>query len=626
MTLKEVQPQTRKARRTISLRWLMALGFGGLVAVSIGGVLAMSVAANFRNTFSLLNEQTQQMLTSMERTITVEMSQVEFALSGLQRLHRDGTIDLTNLSDRRTALQTSLRSVQAIEKLEIIGVAGDLTGYRRTPEGNILMVPPERTGDSPRIVKLDPSADNSKPVWIGGQLKNGRLTHDIVQNITASNQVIAQIRASIGGRSINRLISSLTLNDKTTAFVLDSDGKLIAHSERPSLFRDNPRYEIKEFPTLAMKQFASAEQIPTFTEDGQEEVRFQLYSTENDRDGSGGENNYFYITMPLPIFSSELHTLGAYVKGSDINDELRRAGLTVVIGIGALLVTLLVAIFLSHRLSKPMRRIADATNKFARLDLAGFDPLPMSRVRELDTQAGGINSMHTALSQFSKYVPQKLVQRILESGEEVTRPVERPVTVMFTDIANFTAGAESLDAAAITDMLNEHFELISSQVAKSHGTVDKYLGDGVMAFWGAPETDDDHAAHAIEAAIAIKQAFEEQCDQRRADKLPSLQLRIGIHSGRGIVGNIGGDDRTNYTVIGHTVNVANRIEQLGKDFIETRDAIISVSSECFDEAGQPANFVAVGAHTVRGSSKSVVLLIHDSKSTGNVVKIGSTAT
>ena len=102
-----------------------------------------------------------------------------------------------------------------------------------------------------------------------------------------------------------------------------------------------------------------------------------------------------------------------------------------------------------------------------------------------------------------------------------------------------------------------------------------------------------------------------------------MQLRIGIHSGRGIVGNIGGDDRTNYTVVGHTVNVANRIEQLGKQFIESRDAILSVSLECFEAAGQPSDFTAAGAHMVRGSSKPISVFIHESGrgDSGNVVDL-----
>lgn len=626
MALTPVTPEAAKPKRTISLRWLMILGFGGMVALSVGGVLTMSVMANFQNTFSLLNEQTLFKIASMERAIKTEMEQAEYAVDGLVKLHEEGTINLLDAQSAGTALQTSLRSMQIIEALNVTGTNGQVVGFQRAPNGTITALEPGAYGHGDKLVELSDTTENRQAEWSSGVVIGNEISHRLTQNIISNDAVVGQVEANIDGYSINRLIGTLITDGLSSAFVLDNEGQLIAHSDRPSLFRETPRFNPDEFPVLAMKQFSSSDPLPAFQQDGVAQDRYKVSRTRNGDDGSGGQNNFIYITVPVKVFSSEPYTLGAYVRASDINDELKRAGLTVFVGIGALLLTLLAAILLSNRLSKPMRRIAETTDRFSKLELDGFEPLPTSRVRELNTQANVINSMHTALTQFSKYVPQKLVQRILESGSEVTRPVERPVTVMFTDIANFTAGSEHLDAAEITAMLNEHFDLISSQVAKSNGTVDKYLGDGVMAFWGAPESDEHHAANAIDAAIAIKQAFEAQCAERRQAGLVGLQLRIGIHSGRAIVGNIGGDDRTNYTVIGHTVNVANRIEQIGKDFLESRDAVVTVSQECFSAAGEPGDFAAAGAHMVRGSSKPVSLFIHETARGDNVIDIRTTAT
>lgn len=595
----------------------MTLAFGGLVLLSIGGVLFMSVRANFKNTFSLLNEQTTQMIASMERAISNEMDQVEFAISGLKKLHDTGAFDVNNAADRRKMIKSGLSMVQVIEAMQITDRFGQVTGYFRTVDGSLKLLPPRLGDDWGEIVSNSALSPNGDPVWTGREVRENYLLHHIVQNLYSGDQIVAQIRATIGGRSVNRLVSSLATDKKTTAFVLDDSGKLIAHSSRAGLFRGNPQLEVSQFPGLAMKQFAEANMLRGFVENLPEGNGFQVHGSRSE---SGG---FFYITKPVKIFSETPYTLGAYFREVDITDELRRAGASAFIGVAALLLTLIAAIVLAHMLTKPMRRITDATNRFSRLELDGFEPLPSSRVKELNIQSGGINSMHTALSQFSKYVPQTLVRRILESGNEVTRPVERPVTVMFTDIADFTAGSEMMDAAAITSMLNNHFELISRKVAQSHGTVDKYLGDGVMAFWGAPETDDEHAAHAIEAAIAIKQAFEAECDERRSASMPSLHLRIGIHTGRAIVGNIGGDDRTNYTVIGHTVNVANRIEQLGKSMIEGSDVVVSVSQECFAEAGSPPDFMPAGAHMIRGSSKPVTIFVHQTGHSGNLVDLHS---
>ena len=141
-----------------------------------------------------------------------------------------------------------------------------------------------------------------------------------------------------------------------------------------------------------------------------------------------------------------------------------------------------------------------------------------------------------------------------------------------------------------------------------------------MAFWGAPEADSDHAAHAIATAKNIAKLFEEKFTSDQQNGLPSFRLRIGIHTGRAIIGNIGGEDRVNYTIIGHTVNIANRIEQLGKSLDHRNDdeidcAYVAVSDACFKAAGSPDGFEFRGEHTVRGSSTPVS--VHILKSAQN---------
>ena len=186
----------------------MMLGFGGLVALSIGGVLAMSVTANFRNTFSLLNEQTLQMISGMERSIKNEMAQVEFAISGLQKLFNEGSFDINETRDREQALQAVLRTVQVIEKIQLTDDGGTVTAYARQVRGEVISLPPDRQAAPTNLTELAPNANSSQPHWLGESMRNGRLSHDVVQYITANGRVIGQIKATIGGYSINRLISS----------------------------------------------------------------------------------------------------------------------------------------------------------------------------------------------------------------------------------------------------------------------------------------------------------------------------------------------------------------------------------------------------------------------------------
>ena len=137
---------------------------------------------------------------------------------------------------------------------------------------------------------------------------------------------------------------------------------------------------------------------------------------------------------------------------------------------------------------------------------------------------------------------------------------------MFTDLANFTTLSEQLSAEQTVEVLTGYFNAMTPIIHRTGGTVDKFIGDAVMAFWGAPLDDPEHAAHAVEAAIAMQQAMERLVADLRARGLPAIHMRIGLHSGRVVVGNVGSDQRFSYTAIGDAVNLAARLEGANKAF------------------------------------------------------------
>ena len=141
---------------------------------------------------------------------------------------------------------------------------------------------------------------------------------------------------------------------------------------------------------------------------------------------------------------------------------------------------------------------------------------------------------------------------------------------MFTDIVEFTPQAEDLPEQETADLLNHHFALLGACIDHEHGVIDKYIGDSVMAVWGGLSRMDDHADHAVRAALAIARVIREDNAIRRAAGKPPIRVRIGLHSGPVVVGNIGAPGRVNFTVVGDTVNVAQRFEQLGKEFMKRR--------------------------------------------------------
>lgn len=168
---------------------------------------------------------------------------------------------------------------------------------------------------------------------------------------------------------------------------------------------------------------------------------------------------------------------------------------------------------------------------------------------------------------FSQYVPEEVVARLVERPELLKLGGEaRELTLMFTDLANFTTLSERLTAEATVEVLTEYFNAMTPIIHRHGGTVDKFIGDAVMAFWGAPLDDAQHAEHAVRAAIEMQAAMEALVGRLLARGLPAIGMRIGLHTGRVVVGNIGSQARLSYTVIGDAVNLAARLEGANKAF------------------------------------------------------------
>lgn len=168
---------------------------------------------------------------------------------------------------------------------------------------------------------------------------------------------------------------------------------------------------------------------------------------------------------------------------------------------------------------------------------------------------------------FAQYVPPAVVSRLIAQPELMRLGGEaREVTLMFTDLANFTTLSEQLSAEQTVEVLTGYFNAMTPIVHATGGTVDKFIGDAVMAFWGAPLSDPQHAEHAVTAAIAMQQAMQPLVADLQARGLPPIHMRIGLHTGRVVVGNVGSEQRFSYTAIGDAVNLAARLEGANKAF------------------------------------------------------------
>ncbi len=220
----------------------------------------------------------------------------------------------------------------------------------------------------------------------------------------------------------------------------------------------------------------------------------------------------------------------------------------------------------------PLRRLRVGVERLTAGDVTVRVP-PTSR-DEVGELTRAFNEMGDSLEQkqriqqaFGRYVDGYVLNQLLESdADEKQAGIEREVTILFVDIRKFTRLSEGLDATHVVALLNECFQLISDVILEAGGTIDKYIGDSVMAYFGAPVPQADHALRAVMAAIEISRVVERRNAEIPAagdDRVP-VSIGMGIHTGVVIVGNIGSERRADFTAIGDAVNVAHRLEKLAR--------------------------------------------------------------
>ncbi|WP_217359513.1 adenylate/guanylate cyclase domain-containing protein [Ruegeria arenilitoris] len=222
------------------------------------------------------------------------------------------------------------------------------------------------------------------------------------------------------------------------------------------------------------------------------------------------------------------------------------------------------AIWLIRRVvANPLARIAEDLGKIERFDVERIARRP-SNLSELANLSAATASMAAGLAAFRKYVPTDLVRMLVAEGIKTQPGGEmKQISVLFCDVKGFTGLSEKL-GPKIVQLMEPFYSAASEAITQNGGTIDKFIGDAVMAFWGAPRKDTNHAENACRAALDLAAAVDASKIEDETGN--PLRVRIGLNSGEAIVGNIGSEQRLNYTAIGDVVNVASRLEGANKDY------------------------------------------------------------
>jgi class 3 adenylate cyclase/ABC-type nitrate/sulfonate/bicarbonate transport system substrate-binding protein len=235
--------------------------------------------------------------------------------------------------------------------------------------------------------------------------------------------------------------------------------------------------------------------------------------------------------------------------------------------------------FASRRLSQPVENVS---RQLQEIESLHFDT-PASRpsnIREIASLESAASLLRTSLKSFSSFVPLDVVRQLIKSGIPLALGVEpRLLTVFFSDLENFSSYSETLAPADLLVQISTYLEEVSGAISEEGGTVDKFIGDGVMAFWNAPVQRPDHVLRACAGALRAARRMERVNDVWATEGRPRIRIRIGLHCAIVLVGNVGSSTRLSYTALGDGVNVAARLEGINKLFGTT----ICISDGIYDQ-------------------------------------------
>jgi adenylate cyclase len=341
------------------------------------------------------------------------------------------------------------------------------------------------------------------------------------------------------------------------AFLFNDDDRIIAHphmadlmSARPAGNGELPPVADVSLPglTQAIGAWRGGGAAQQFFDD--HEGRTYLAAFEKIQT-AGNANIRLAVVAPLDEFFSE------------IISERRRLFIVAMLFVAAMVPLVL---WIGAILARSLRNLARETDSIQRFELADHPPVH-SAIREIDDLGHSVSTMRTVVRTFSSFIPKRLVQQLVASGTAIELGgTRREITALFTDVADFTAKTEKADPTDVMVYTSRYFAAMSETIMAHQGTVDKFIGDAVMAIWNAPVDDPNHVLNACAAVLACTRRNAALNKQFEKENWPPYFTRYGLHVGDAVAGNIGSADRMNYTVLGATVNLAARLEGLNKNY------------------------------------------------------------
>lgn len=418
----------------------------------------------------------------------------------------------------------------------------------------------------------------------------GIIGFTIAAPIYTDGKITGVAAADITLDGLSEFLAERNISPGTLSFILDKQGGVLGNSNKEKTYATDEG-------SVALQHITSlGNQLPAIAYSSRPQHSDKPYSFSYE-----GKRYVASCSQLPPWFgkSWQLFTitpLSDFTTAFDYNDKI-----LLICGLVAIVVEILIIYFLSTVISAPLERLATNVAKIEHLEGAAPAPL-QSSVAEISVLAKAIDRLGATVESFAAYVPVGLVRQLMKSDRKLELGGHSQfLTIFFTDIESFSTLSEVVPTQELLTRVSAYLEAVSKAVNAEEGTIDKFIGDGVMAFWGAPALLEDHAWRACVAGLRAQQAMDQLNEAWEREEKKPLRVRIGIHSDAVLVGNIGSVERMGYTVMGDGVNVAARLEGVNKEY-GTR---ICISHSVFREAGERLCVRPITDVTVKGRRGAV---------------------
>ncbi len=587
-----------------SMSVALGLGLGFFVLTAVGSVLGIGLVSGYRNTVTLLHEKAALLVSAEVNQVRLYFDAAQNQVDFIANQVTKGEIEPTPSENFTSLLLGAIAATPQIIRIQYVNNHNKLIAAERLDEE----VAPLFTAvgdDTDMKALIEEAKQRKKPFW-GNLLwrqEYKQATLNYHRPLIKNGEVTGGVSVLISVIRLSELISDLETEFGANAFILYGPEAVLAHPMMAFGYPDLHR--MKPLP----KQAAFTDPVITSLWLIREDklIEEMMLSGPGIRFVQLAEQAHIVLFRQLEGYTDRPLYVGTHFNSVDLMSEIYRLKWAIISCFIISIFSSVTAAYIGRRISIPVRRLSEGAAKVHQLDLANVEPIPGSFFKELNDAGNTFNAMLDGLRWFERYVPKTLVTSLIRIHRQ--RGIEseyREIVIMFTDIVSFATLSEAMTAPAAAEFLNSHFTLVADCIDKEGGTVDKYIGDGVMAIWGAPEMFFDSSDRACRTALAIRQAVEQYNIEQKQIDGPNVRLRIGLHIGQVMVGNIGSPGRINYTIVGDPANVANRIEEMGREIgTKATDVNILMSDEFRASLKSTYATESLGVQALRGRVKTV---------------------